>query len=637
MKLRKNILKILIFIFVLLININIKAEDNNIVTGTIYTLPSAIVNKLLSLKVYRGYGMDRQDIGIYMPQGSSFKIRIKQNKTISLELLNNDKDTEKSSENNKTDYEISNEWVTITAESDSVPFIRTLHSDSLDKVEYEITEQNGTQALTKFTRGNNESNFYNSWNGNSQKLAVITDDYITFLVPRENLDEIGAIVNHNSSLEYPYSSITDMLNWYDGVISRYNEYIGLSEDAKEEYNKDIRMKYFIKANIHGVGYAAYYPWNCIATNSNGISSFLHKGWTPVHEIGHGFQSYFTWSSRDINSEDLILSEVENNFFAYEEAKKYENNPNGGIGILYGDTVQQDYINTIQGISKFNELMGDGTASAANAGTRLFVFENLFDKIKMPTVMPYALRKYRSIKSNGDNIANSDLYGKYFSEASGYNVIPYLNYFKIYPSKEVEEEVYSNESPILYPIAQVFNDTTASSIATNLNLRGIYSVIDNNDVRNYISTNKINRDVKFKIATDNSKKLNHKKLYIKNSKNEIVRQEVLSGNEIVVKNLPVGMYYVEISSGSISNTNYILIPQTDSGKADLAPTGSSGNSQSNNVLTIDLNYNYNPNSDTEEQIVDVPNTGIVNSILIVIGMIFISAGIGLLIYKKEELR
>jgi hypothetical protein len=209
---------------------------------------------------------------------------------------------------------------------------------------------------------------------------------------------------------------------------------------------------------------------------------LHKGWTSVHEIGHGFQSYFTWSSRDINSEDLILSEVENNFFAYEEAKKYENNPNGGIGILYGDTVQQDYINTIQGISKFNELMGDGTASAANAGTRLFVFENLFDKIKMPTVMPYALRKYRSIKSNDDNIANSDLYGKYFSEASGYNVIPYLNYFKIYPSKEVEEEVYSNESPILYPIAQVFNDTTASSIATNLNLRGIYSVIDNNDVR-----------------------------------------------------------------------------------------------------------------------------------------------------------
>ena len=637
MKLRKNILKILIFIFVLLININIKAEDSSIVTGTTYTLPSAIVNKLLSLKVYRGYGMDRQDIGIYMPQGSSFKIRIKQNKTISLELLNNNKDTEKSSENNKTDYKISTEWVTITAESDSVPFFKTLHSDTSNSIEYEITEQNGTQALTKFTRGNNESNFYNSWNGNSQKLAVITDDYITFLVPRENLDEIGAIVNHNSSLEYPFSSITDMLNWYDGVISRYNEYIGLSEDAKEEYNKDIRMKYFIKANIHGVGYAAYYPWNCIATNSNGISPFLHKGWTSVHEIGHGFQSYFTWSSGDINSENLILSEVENNFFAYEEAKKYENNPNGGIGILYGDTVQQDYINTIQGISKFNELMGDGTASAANAGTRLFVFENLFDKIKMPTVMPYALRKYRSIKSNGDNIANSDLYGKYFSEASGYNVIPYLNYFKIYPSKEVEEEVYSNESPILYPIAQVFNDTTASSIATNLNLRGIYSVIDNNDVRNYISTNKINRDVKFKIATDNSKKLNHKKLYIKNSKNEIVRQEVLSGNEIVVKNLPVGMYYVEISSGSISNTKYILIPQTDSGKADLAPTGSSGNSQSDNVLTIDLNYNYNPNSDTEEQIVDVPNTGIVNSILIVIGMIFISAGIGLLIYKKEELR
>ena len=98
-------------------------------------------------------------------------------------LLNNDKETEKSNETSKTDYKISTDWVTITADVDSVPFFKTLHSDTLNSIQYEITEQSGTQALTKFTRGNNETNFYNSWNGNSQKLAVITDDYITFLVP----------------------------------------------------------------------------------------------------------------------------------------------------------------------------------------------------------------------------------------------------------------------------------------------------------------------------------------------------------------------------------------------------------------------------------------------------------------------
>ena len=626
MKLRKNILKILIFIFVLLININIKAEDSSIVTGTTYTLPSADVNALLKVKTYRGYGMDRQNLGIYMPAGSSFKIRTKQNVILTIDILNDDSETEKN-------VKVSKDWVTITAESDSVPFIRTLHSDSLDKVEYEITDKNGVQNLTIYKKGDNENEFLTNWRNNSQNFAVIEDDFVTFLVPREDIDKI---INNGN---YPFTSIENMLDWYDGVISRYNSYIGLEKNSKSNFDKDITMKYFFKANKHGVGALAYYPFNYVAATDSSIKSLFQKGWAALHEIGHGFQSYYTWSPQE---GDIILSETENNIFAYYEHLKFISGDSDNF--LFASQTQQHYLEGIidrpgwEGIQQyenFNDMVQTG--SADHAGHRLFVFTNLFDKIGMENVMPYTLKKYRNIIGNDEKITNVDLYGKYFSEASGYNVIPYLNYFKIYPSKEVEEEVYSNESPILYPVAQVFNDTTASSIATNLNLRGIYSVIDNNDVRNYISTNKINRDVKFKISTDNSKKLNHKKLYIKNSKNEIIRQEVLSGNEIVVKDLPVGMYYVEISSGSISNTNYILIPQTDSGKADLAPTGSSGNSQSNNVLTIDLNYNYNPNGDTEEQIVDVPNTGIVNSILIVIGMIFISAGIGLLVYKKEELR
>ena len=165
---------------------------------------------------------------------------------------------------------------------------------------------------------------------------------------------------------------------------------------------------------------------------------------------------------------------------------------------------------------------------------------------------------------------------------------------------------------------------------------MYSTVENNDVRDYISTNKITRDVKFKINTENVNKLNHKKIFIKNSNNEIVRSEVLQGDEITIKNLPVGMYYVDIASGSVDNLNYLLISQQSSDKIDLAPTGTDGSSNQD-ILNVNLDYTYDPNAiDDQGQVVDVPNTGVIGSIFIVFGMILIASGIGVLVYKKNEL-
>ena len=627
---KKRVIYIVLLLFSFALNLNVHADDS--IPGSAYVLPRDLVNKLLGIGVYRGYGMDRQDLGIYMPSGSSFKIRVKDNKKMHVELLNNNSATEKSTIS-KNEYEVSSDWVTIAADVDSVPFIKTPYSDAYNALEYEIIDMENVRTLDIFKKGDNEQEFIANWESNVNNFAVITDDYVTFLVPREDITLLKNIVNNTSSAKYPFTSINNMLDWYDGVIIRYNNYIGLSETASEYYNKNLKMKYFFKSNTSGIGYAAYHSFNYVYTNSSSISALLEKGWTIVHEIGHGFQSYYTWHPGD---GDIILTEVENNFFAYEEEKKYSNEANGSIGIMYGDKTQQDYVDVIKDLSNFNELMGDGSNSAANAGARLFVFVNLFDKINMPTVMPYTLKAYRSIIASGSSISNVDLYGKYFSEASGYNVIPYLNYFKIYPSSEIEKNVYSSRQPIVYPLALVFNETTAKQIATTLNLRGMYSTVENNDVRDYISTNKITRDVKFKINTENVNKLNHKKIFIKNSNNEIVRSEVLQGDEITIKNLPVGMYYVDIASGSVDNLNYLLISQQSSDKIDLAPTGTDGSSNQD-ILNVNLDYTYDPNAiDDQGQVVDVPNTGVIGSIFIVFGMILIASGIGVLVYKKNEL-
>ena len=637
MKIKRILLCILTFLAVFgIFSYNISA-DEDIITGNSYVLPKASVNKLLSIGVYRGYGMDKQNLGIYMPAGSSFKIKSTNNIRLVIELLNNNAETEKSTHEGNA-YEVSGDWVTITADVDSIPFIKTYHSDTYTTIGYEIKDKVNTEDLIIFNKGDNELNYYNNWNNSTHNYSIINSDLVTFLVPREDILKIKNIIDGQSDDKYPFTSIEDMLNWYEDVISRYNSYIGLTSDAQEIYNRDIKMKFFFKPNISGIGSAAYYTWNYICTNSSSISSLLHRGWTALHEMGHGFQSYYTWNP---SSEDIFLKEVENNFFAYEEEKKYANDADGSIGILYGTSNgevinQQHYINKIKNLSNFNELIDDPNGSTSiNAGTRLFVFENLFDKISMPNVMPYTLKKYRSIIANGGSIVNADLFGKYFSEASGYNVIPYLNYFKIYPNS-VKEEVYGNEQSILYPIAQVFNETTASDIANILNLRGPYSVIENNDVQNYVSTNNIVRNVKFVINTLDSNKLEHKKIYIKNSSNEIVKEEVLSGNEIILRNVPVGMYYIDISDGSIDNIDYLLITQLSEDNSGIAETGSNvnNNENSNNSLTVNIDYTYNSDDTIREQNAEVPDTGIVETMFLLLGMIFVATGIGLLIYKRK---
>ena len=84
-----NIRRIFVIIIVMIIagfvnNLNVLADDNReIITGTAYTLP--VEDVLIKARLYRGHSHDRQHLGIYMPAGSSFSIRAKDNKSFKLE------------------------------------------------------------------------------------------------------------------------------------------------------------------------------------------------------------------------------------------------------------------------------------------------------------------------------------------------------------------------------------------------------------------------------------------------------------------------------------------------------------------------------------------------------------------------
>ena len=628
----------------------IKAIDSTVISGEAYVLPAE--NALTKAGLYRGVSQDRQHVGIYMPAGSSFMIRSTSDESFLIDVLNNDRETEKGG---SSAYRVSSDWIKVETTVDSIPFIRTNYGDS-DKVSYEIKDRDNTQNITVFTKGGNESEFFTKWNSNNQQYAVIEGDRVIFLVPREDKDRI--IGNG----EYGFTSIANMLNWYDGFISSYDEYIGLSKNATNYYDENFQSKFFIKADIHGPGGASYRQSYYITHKGSSIEGFLRRSWGILHEVGHGYQHGYTSNKNDLN-----INEVGNNIFAYFEQLKYLNSGDGGF--MWTNYTQEDLMTEIEKVSEFNDLVVEtDDTHEYHFYERLFVFTNLLEKIGIKKSMSRASSEYRRIKNEDNDITNSDLFGKYFSEASGYNVIPYFNSVKVFPSTEVENSIYSLKTPMVYPLAYLVNKNTATTIVNRLNLRGIYSVVENNDIKNYINTNNINRNVKFTINTDDSRKLKNKTLYIKNSSNDIIREQKITGSEITVNNIPVGIYYIDISNGEVSNLKYLVVTQDSTVlssninyETDIIDDSENNNSQSNsgdssntnnpsstndigdnnkptvidNGTEIDVNidYDYDPKNvnDLGER-VSVPNTGKkANTLLIIFGSLIIIVSIILITY------
>ena len=603
---------IILFILFCITNSMISAIDSSVISRDAYVLPSE--NILAKTGLIRGNSQDRQHLGIYMPAGSSFMIRSVDGTIFQIDLLNNNRQTEKSG---NSAYRVGSDWVKIEAPVDSIPFFRTNYGD-YDKVSYEIKDRDNTQDITVFTKGGNESQFFSKWNSNNQQFAVIEGDRVNFLVPREDKDRI--IGNG----EYGFSTIDEMLNWYDGVIDNYDSYVGLSKNAVNPYDENYHYKFFIKADINGPGGASYRKYYYITHKGTSMEGFLRRSWGALHEIGHGYDHAYIYDVKSLN-----LYEVGNNFYAYFEQLKYLNSGDGGF--MWTNYTQEDLMKEIEKVSNYNDLV---TENEYHFYERLFVFTNLFEKIGMEKAMSKTSSEYRRIKNEEGEIETVDLYGTYFSESTGYNVIPYFNSVKVFPNSSTEDGIYSQMLPMVYPLAYIVNRDTATTISQNLNLRGIYSVVENNDIKNYVN-NTITRNVKFKINTDDARKLFNKTIYIKNSSDEIIKEQRIVGNEVTITNVPVGIYYINISKGEVTNLKYLVVKQ------DSSVLSTNVNYDTNvidvvdndNEIDVKVDYNYDPKNINElGERVRVPNTGkMSNIVLIIFGSLIILLGILICIY------
>ena len=504
----------------------------------LYTLPS--VDNMSLVGTNRGNWHDRQDLGIYMQENSAFEARIQNynefKQEMALDVLNDDSQTEK-------EYRLKPDgtWVKIEASVASVPFMKTAYNSNVEPI-IEIRNQVNTKELIKYMQGGDEEKFFTNWRNSGDKFAVIEGKSLTMLVPVKNIEDI---VHKNASV-YQFKTIDEMLKYYDDFTAQYDNFLGLEYNATDHLNNNVKTKYFVKANKHGAG-AAYYTGNHTAQNGDNISGYLSRGWLNLHEFGHGYQGI-------IANQELALGEVTNNVLGYYFQQTFL--PAGDNGWMGSKQAIENNMKTARDkATKFNDM---------NERQKLYVLVNVLDKLGPEKTWATMNKDYRKLRSEGKSISTSDLFATEFSK-QGYNVIPYLNENKIFPSDSAKSEVYEQNIPMIFYLRDlVSTDEESTKIKTDLNLKSDYDLVSTEDLKKY----NLNGNLKITFDMDNIDEIKGKKAYLKDGKNTIKEFEI-TDKEVELKDIPIGIYYLEVpmANGVYSHEyeNVIVKENTDNEK------------------------------------------------------------------------
>lgn len=594
-------------------NITYKVSDSN-GNDTTINVPVNVINngeRKIQRKIYtisglskmkltgynRGNYQDRQNLGIYLPEGTSISAKqISSTYTdLEVEFLNNDRLKEslsgtcrlgssgdlqekeyfekydiiventnknilRNTENTVLENKVSVRYKLKTGDNsteyknyseksyDSVPFIITPHEIS-EKLVIEITLNDNIKPLDYYTYGDSMEEFKNKWKESKNQFAVIEGNRETILVPYKDLEYLG--VSKKASSDYyindTFNCIDDILRYYDDVIEEFDEYIGLSYNTEKETDKNVKTKNFIKADIHGFGYAYYEYDKHIGMVSDSLDVFLHNtgdGWTALHEIGHGYQGYFA-------SEELQIGEVSNNFLAYYFQKEHLK----GKWLANISDIEKDIIENMRKLdesyliktSKENDIQNLGNSD--KFAVRLYAYVNLFDKLGPKESIASLYSYYREAYDKGsvkmlDRVDDAtDSMSISLGESAKYNIIPYLQEWKLKPTNTIIKQIYDKDYPMIYFLRDlVKDDQEAEKIKSDLNLEGIYSLVSNEDINKYNLKGSIN----IQLGKQLFEEVNGNSIILKSGTN-IIKELKIDTPVINIDNMPIGIYEIEFSN------------------------------------------------------------------------------------------
>jgi hypothetical protein len=508
---------------------------------SIYTLPRPVW--LDAAGMSKGIGHDRQHLGIILAAGQRVRVR-QTNATfttkLKLRLLNDDNKTE-------AEFSIGNAWVEASVNAVSVPFIDTPYVEGTPVLEFEYPD--ASKPLPVYRKGENETTFFARWDAQDAEFALVDSEYANILVPKISKKELKSLGEAKN--------IDGLIAYYDRIFTFYNALAGVSFEAESDSDRNIKNRYFIKADKNGAG-AAYYGGNWTAESTSSVSSFwltaLDNNWGSLHEIAHGYQGNF------MGDKYFSTGEVWNNIYAacYQDVmlgeRKYKE------GWLY------DYGNMAKVEKKILDLIAQSTPlNQWDLRSKLYFIVLMVGKAGKNAFTHFNQQYRQSCNTPGfvpSEHALLDMLSESFAVAGNkVDVTPFIQWVGGYVTQEQRNRNVFSHAKAVYPLCQLVGAQDIESVKTQLKLDSTLQLVDSTQLK--ASGLKGNATLSFDI--DDFAQIYGEDLILMEGARYAYKTRINSPT-MVLSDLPIGVYTLRLPTGKNHKyqptQDYLVLKQGD---------------------------------------------------------------------------
>ena len=515
-------------------------EDAKItVERTLYTTPS-VWNMDLAEFSRCNYG-DRQILGVYLSAGQSIQARVlSAENTLNVGFINNDQYNETS-----TTLPVTDEWITLENIKDStyydgVPLLKTTvlarENTVINKTfQIELQYDETIKPLDYYHYLDDEEEFRAKWIQSQNNYSVIESETLTLVVP---FTDMKYMTNYYKN---GFTSLDQFLAYYQKVVEKMDEYVGLDFNPEKITDQNVRTKYLIRANVHGVG-AAYYAGDHVGVNNASMASFFEMNWGGLHELAHGYQG-------SLGKGAMQLGEVANNIIGHyiQIDKNIYFHQGNWLGNL--SAIEED---------RNSKRLAGQTFLEVDEPTRLYVIVNLLDALEGGTTYGKMFSWYRDQLNKGRTMTNQDAYVEAIAAIYQINILPYMEAWGLEISNSTKRTILEANYPLWNILKDMVTESTLQEIMTGENFNRKYGLVSNEILQKY----SIYDNVSLNITIDDISKIQGKVILLKHGQ-DIIKNIKVENNLVELNSLPVGTYFLQMPVITGYSQEYVYIQVKES--------------------------------------------------------------------------
>jgi hypothetical protein len=508
---------------------------------SLYTLPRPVW--LDAAGMSKGIGHDRQHLGIILAAGQVIRVRQTNaafSARLTLRLLNDDKKTE-------ADFSIGSAWVEASVNAVSVPFVDTPYAEGAPILEFEFPDT--SKSLPVYRKGENETTFFARWDAQDAEFAFVESEYTHILVPKISEKELKSLGEAKN--------IDGLIAYYHRIFTFYNALAGVSFEAESDTDRNIKNRYFIKADKNGAG-GAYYGGNWTAESTSSISSFWltaqDNNWGSLHEIAHGYQGNFMGDAY------FSVGEVWNNIYAacYQDImlgeRKYKE------GWLY------DYGNMAKVEKKIVDLIAQATPlNQWDLRSKLYFMVLMVDKAGKHAFTHFN-QQYRQSSNTPGFVASDhallDMLSESFATAGELvDVTPFIELVGGYMGQAQRNHNAFSHAKAVYPLYQLVSAQDLDRVKAQLKLDSSLRLVDSTQLK----ASGLKGNVTLSFDIDDFAQIEGEYLTLMEGARYAYKTRINSST-LVLNDLPIGVYTLRLPTGKNvkyqPNKDYLVLKQGD---------------------------------------------------------------------------